>query len=103
MLTDYIRAAMTRASYEILEDGTYYGEIPGFRGVWANEKTLLACQQELQSALEDWMMFRIGEHLRLPVVKGHNLNLFLLPRSAKSKSPALKKATRKKSEQRKVA
>lgn len=29
MLTEYIRAAMRRARYEILEDdGTFYGEIP---------------------------------------------------------------------------
>ena len=57
MLTDYIRAAMEKARYEILEDdGTYYGEIPGFQGVWANEKTLIACQQELQSVLEDWVL-----------------------------------------------
>src|SRR5262245_1854078 len=41
MLTEYIQAAMRRATYEILpEDKTYYGEIPGFQGVWANADTL---------------------------------------------------------------
>jgi hypothetical protein len=30
LLTDYIRAAMRQAKYEILEDGTFYGELPGF-------------------------------------------------------------------------
>jgi hypothetical protein len=40
LLTNYIRAAMRRATYEILPDGTYYGEIPGFQGVYANEQTL---------------------------------------------------------------
>lgn len=35
MLTDYIQAAMHKAHYEILEDDrSYYGEIPGFQGVW---------------------------------------------------------------------
>jgi hypothetical protein len=33
MLTKYIRAAMSLAVYEILEDGSYYGEIPGLAGV----------------------------------------------------------------------
>jgi uncharacterized protein UPF0150 len=33
MLTSYIHEAMRLAKYEILEDGTYYGEIPGFQGV----------------------------------------------------------------------
>jgi hypothetical protein len=28
MLTEYIQAAMGKARYEILDDGTYYGEIP---------------------------------------------------------------------------
>ena len=37
MLTRYVEAAMRRARYEILkDDGTYYGEIPGCRGVYAN-------------------------------------------------------------------
>jgi len=40
MLTDYVRAAMSQAHYEILEDGTFYGEIPGFPGVFANADAL---------------------------------------------------------------
>jgi predicted RNase H-like HicB family nuclease len=40
MLTDYINAAMKHATYEILADRTYYGEIPRFQGVYANAKTL---------------------------------------------------------------
>ncbi len=36
MLTAYIRAALRRARYEILpDDGMFYGEIPGFEGVYA--------------------------------------------------------------------
>jgi hypothetical protein len=37
MLQAYIRGALGRAHYEILEDdGSYYGEIPDFEGVFAN-------------------------------------------------------------------
>ena len=76
MLTKYIQAAMRHAEYEIIEDdGTYYGRIPGFQGVWANESTLEDCREELQSALEDWMLFRIVQHLSLPVVDGIELNV----------------------------
>jgi predicted RNase H-like HicB family nuclease len=67
MLSEYIRAAMKRATYEILEDGTYFGRIPGFQGVWANENTLEGCRDELQDALEDWMLFRVSRGLELPV------------------------------------
>ena len=71
MLTSYIRAAMHRAKYEILEeDGTFYGEIPGFQGVWANADTLEACRDELEEVLEEWMLFRLSRGLDLPVVEG---------------------------------
>jgi predicted RNase H-like HicB family nuclease len=69
MLTDYIQAAMRRAKYEILpDDNTYYGEIPGFQGVWANADTLEGCRTELQEVLEDWILFRVSRRLILPVV-----------------------------------
>jgi predicted RNase H-like HicB family nuclease len=71
MLTAYIRAAMDHAHYEILEgDEGFYGEIPAFQGVWANEDTLEACREELQSALEDWILFRVAQRLPLPIVDG---------------------------------
>jgi len=41
MLTAYIQAAMRLAHYEILEDETFYAEIPGFQGVFANADTLV--------------------------------------------------------------
>jgi predicted RNase H-like HicB family nuclease len=76
MLTEYIRAAMRRATYEILpEDKTYYGEIPGFQGVWANAETLEACRDELQEVLEDWIVFRLHDHLSLPIVDGMEIGV----------------------------
>jgi len=74
MLTNYIQAAMRLATYEILsDDGSFYGEIPGFQGVWANASTQDACRDELQSALEDWIMVRKASHLPLPIVDGIEL------------------------------
>ena len=74
MLTDYVRAAMRRATYEILsDDNTFYGEIPGFQGIWANADTLEACREELQEVLEEWIFFRISRNLSLPVVEGIEL------------------------------
>jgi len=66
-VTDYIRAAMKRAKFECLRDGTIYGHIPGFEGVWANAKTQAACRRELQEVLEEWMLFRLKHELPLPV------------------------------------
>jgi predicted RNase H-like HicB family nuclease len=74
MLTRYIRAAMHRATYEILpDDGSFYGEIPGFDGVYANTKTLETCREELEEVLEEWMLLRVSKHLPLPVVDGIEL------------------------------
>ena len=73
MLTDYIRAAMRRATYEKLEDSSYYGEIPGLEGVWANAQTLEACRDDLQSALEDWIMFSLTNNFPIPPIDGITL------------------------------
>jgi predicted RNase H-like HicB family nuclease len=74
MLTEYLRAAMARAHYEILGGGEgIYGEIPGFQGVFAQADTLEACREELASTLEDWLLFRISQHLPLPVLPGLDL------------------------------
>lgn len=76
MLTNYLRAAMRRAKYEILsDDGSYYGEIPGFDGVYANTDTLEACRDELAEVLEEWILFRISRNLDLPVVDGIELSI----------------------------
>jgi len=73
MLTPYIQAAMRLANYEILEDHTYYGEIPGFQGVWANADSLEGCRDELQSVLEDWLILGLRMGHELPVVGGISL------------------------------
>ena len=76
MLTNYIRAAMRRARYEILpDDGTFYGEIPGFDGVWANTDTLESCREELEEVLEEWILLRVSKHLPLPTVDGIELTI----------------------------
>jgi len=63
MLTSYLRAAMRRARYEIVEDdGSFYGEIPTIPGVWASAKTLEACREELESVLEGWVLVSVADH-----------------------------------------
>ena len=75
MLTNYVQAAIRKARYEILDDGTYYGEIPGFPGVFANADTLEVCREQLQEVLEDWILLglRLGHHL--PEVDGLTLEM----------------------------
>lgn len=68
MLTAYITAAMARARYKIIDDGTYFGEIPGLQGVWANAKSLEACREELQEVLEDWLIVKLRDGDEVPRV-----------------------------------
>jgi len=75
MLTQYIQAAMNRACYEILDDHSYYGEIPGFQGVFANHSRLEACRGQLQEVLEDWIVLGIRMGHTLPEVEGIRLEI----------------------------
>ncbi len=62
-LTRYIREAMARARYELLEDEEpYYGEIR----LWATGKTLRECEENLQAALEDWARLHVARGEPLP-------------------------------------
>ena len=70
-LTEYIRAAMARAQYEFIEeDGTYFGNIPGLLGLWGHGPTEAACRLDLQSALEDWIVFSLVNRRLVPVIDG---------------------------------
>jgi predicted RNase H-like HicB family nuclease len=64
---------MRQAKYEILPDGTFYGEIPGCQGVYANADTLEACRDELQEVLEGWIVLGLQMGHPLPVVGGIDL------------------------------
>jgi predicted RNase H-like HicB family nuclease len=76
MVRQYIDAAMRHAKYEILpEDSTFYGEIAGFDGVYANTSTLEDCRNELEEVLEEWVLFRISRNLDLPTVDGLELRI----------------------------
>ena len=68
MLTDYIYTAMNRAKYEILDDGIFYGEIPDCQGVWSSAKTLEQCRENLQDALEGWIILGLRLGHQLPIL-----------------------------------
>jgi predicted RNase H-like HicB family nuclease len=76
MVSEYVAAALGKAHYEILsEDDSYYGEIQGFDGVYANAKTLEACREQLREVLEEWILVRVSRGLAVPVVDGHELTI----------------------------
>ncbi|MDQ5824022.1 MAG: type II toxin-antitoxin system HicB family antitoxin [Chloroflexota bacterium] len=74
VLSDYVDGAMSEATYDKLEDGTYAGRIPSCPGVLAFGETLRECQDELHSTLEDWLLVGLKLRHALPVVGGIDLN-----------------------------
>lgn len=52
---EYMRAAHAHAEYEQNEDGSWYGHIPGLKGLWATGSDKASAQMQLWSALDGWL------------------------------------------------
>ena len=73
---DYLRAAMRRATFEPIEDdGSFFGRIAGFDGVWANADMLQECHDELKEVLDEWLVLRLTEGLPIPAIDGVSLKM----------------------------
>ena len=73
-LTGYVERAMAQATYDQLEDGSYVGRVAGCEGVIAFGDSLRACEEELRSTLEDWILVGLKLGHTLPVIAGIDLN-----------------------------
>lgn len=74
MFCEYIHAALSKATYEIIEDKEpFYGEIPELRGVWAIGKTLEECRENLKGVIEGWIALRLRLGLAIPPINGHTI------------------------------
>lgn len=67
MITEYIKAALDRAKFEIIKDEEpYYGEVPELQGVWATGKTLEECRSNLVEVIDGWLVVRLHSGLPIP-------------------------------------
>jgi predicted RNase H-like HicB family nuclease len=73
-LTDYIKNAMQTATFQVLEDGSFLGEIPSLKDVWSHDKTLEDCRQALQEVLEYWIILEVEQQHSIPAINGVSLN-----------------------------
>jgi len=74
MLTDHIQYAMRHAHYKLMENGRIFGSIPQCRGAWGEGPTLEECREELQGALEAWIVAGLRHGDPLPVIDGIDWN-----------------------------
>ena len=72
MFSQFIEKKLKQAEYKILKDGTYFGEISGFKGVWANADNLEDCRGELREVLEEWLLLKVRDNEKVP---GLNLSI----------------------------
>ncbi len=75
MLVEYIQGALEKAEYKKLENETWFAEIPGFEGVWANGKTVEECRKELVEVLEEWLILKLRDTDPIPLVKGYKIDI----------------------------
>ena len=66
MLSQFIGKKLSQARYKLLKDGSYFGEVPGIKGVWANTKNLEDCRKELEEVLEDWLLLKVHDQEEVP-------------------------------------
>ncbi len=74
MLTDYIRAALREAQYELMENGRYFASIPSCRGAWGEGATIEEAREELASTLESWILVKLRFQDTMPVIGGIDIN-----------------------------
>jgi predicted RNase H-like HicB family nuclease len=74
ILSEYLERAMAQAEYDKLEDASFSGRIASCTGVLAFGTTLKECEDELRSALEDWLLLGLKLGHTLPVIDGIDLN-----------------------------
>lgn len=75
MLLQYIEAAIKQAEYKKLENSTWFGEIPGFQGVWANASSVENCRSELIEVLEEWLILKIKDNDTLPTIDNLSISV----------------------------
>lgn len=75
LIRRYAKLAAHRAETERLQDGSWYAEIPGFSGVWAQGDSEEEVIGELETVVRDWALLKIQDKDRnLPIIGLIDLN-----------------------------
>ncbi len=76
MIRGYIKVAMRRAHYELIDQPgqRYYGEIEGLQGVMGTGATLEECRENLEDGLDAWIVLGLQLGHPIPEIDGISLN-----------------------------
>jgi predicted RNase H-like HicB family nuclease len=73
MFAEYIQAALERANYDTLEDGSYVATVSGLQGVIATGKTFEECRTDLIEVIEEWIVARLQWGHSIPSIGGQTI------------------------------
>ena len=79
MLIEYIKKAISKAEYKKLDDGSWFGEIQGFEGVWANGENVEKTREELMEVLEEWLLLKIRDGDKIPEIEDVKIDITKVP------------------------
>jgi hypothetical protein len=74
MLTGYIQAAVDSITWKVMDDGSFYAEIP-LLGLQTNNAHLEECQCRIRAMLEEHIIISISRHNALPSIGGVELKV----------------------------
>jgi predicted RNase H-like HicB family nuclease len=75
LIRRYAMLAAWRAETERLDDGSWYAEIRGFPGVWAQGNSEREALKELESVVRDWVLLKVVDQDNdLPIIDEIDLN-----------------------------
>ncbi|RJO62554.1 MAG: type II toxin-antitoxin system HicB family antitoxin [Dehalococcoidia bacterium] len=69
MLTEYIQAAIDSINWKVMDDGSFYAEIP-LLGLHINNAHLEECQCRIREMLEEHIVVSLSRHSTLPAIGG---------------------------------
>ena len=75
MFSEYIGAALRRAKYESLENGSYMATVDGLRGVIATGETIERCREDLIEVIREWIAVRLQRGFAIPALDGHTIDV----------------------------
>jgi predicted RNase H-like HicB family nuclease len=76
LIDRYVKRAVRRAEVKQYPDGSWFAEIEGFPGVWANDPSRDEALVELEETLREWVLLKIRDGDRdLRVVDSIDLNV----------------------------
>ncbi len=75
MFSEYIQAALKRAKYETLDNGSYMATVECLPGAIATGKTIEECRGDLIEVIEEWVTIRLQKGLDIPFVDGLGIGI----------------------------